>query len=52
MNDLRQDLFGLAGLGLLTGGTYLEFGLNATLMLSGAILLTLAVAGAWRRRSE
>ena len=44
-----KDIFGLAGLGLMSAGLYGRFGWELAAIIAGTILLALAVIGAMRQ---
>lgn len=46
MKSLITDVIGLTGFGSLAAGVYLQFGVSAALMLSGALLLVFALVAA------
>lgn len=48
MKSLITDLIGLVGLGLLTAGIYLQFGLPPSLMFSGGLILSGSILAAMR----
>ncbi|MFT4271290.1 MAG: hypothetical protein QM578_09780 [Pantoea sp.] len=48
MKSLITDLIGLAGLGLLAAGVYLQFGLPPALMFSGGLILIGSLVAAMR----
>lgn len=43
-----RSVIGLTGLGVLTVGVYLQFGLARALILSGSLLLMWALLATWR----
>ena len=45
---MLTDLVGLVGLGCLAAGLYIQFGTGPALIISGVLLLTVAVAAGWR----
>lgn len=49
MKNVILDLLGLTGFGLLCYGVYLKYGLEITLIGSGALLLLLAI---WASRGK
>ncbi|WP_165283098.1 hypothetical protein [Serratia sp. 1D1416] len=51
MKILIIDVIGLAGLGLLVGGIYLQFGTATALQSAGAALLVFALIAARRGRT-
>ena len=46
---MMSDIFGVAGIALLTLGVYVRFGWDIAAIIGGIILLALAVTGAMRR---
>ncbi|CAI1181503.1 Uncharacterised protein [Serratia ficaria] len=51
MKTLIIDVIGLAGLGLLVGGIYLQFGTATALQSAGAALLVFALIAARRGKT-
>jgi hypothetical protein len=49
MPELARDLVALSGIGLVAGGCYLLAGAAVAMLATGALLIAVAVAGAWRR---
>ncbi|EOA0097283.1 hypothetical protein ACVEIO_006890 [Klebsiella aerogenes] len=51
MKNLITDAIGLAGFGSLAAGVYIEFGIAASLMMSGSLLLLYALVAAMRGKN-